>query len=174
MKTTCVFLIINHSITVRNPPPLFCQSYEKIDFEICEFWSIRGPLECSPLVSLSSTFYHWGDRGLYETWGNLLSHSAKWQQVAFDPRHLDCRQALNHYTTRGKKKKASFIASPELPWGESKINIFQLLITKSHHFLSYWCILISIKINQQPQHCPLLNLNHNTNSCTYIMHASGI
>ena len=77
-------------------------------------------------------------------------------------------------TLQGKKKKASFIASPELPWGESKINIFQLLITKSHHFLSYWCILISIKINQQPQHCPLLNLNHNTNSCTYIMHASGI
>ena len=36
-------------------------------------------------------------------WGNLLSHSAKWQQVAFDPRHLDYSQALNHYTTEEKK-----------------------------------------------------------------------
>lgn len=40
-----------------------------------------------------------------------------------------------HYRGKKKKKKASFAASPELPWGKSKINIFQLLITKSRPLL---------------------------------------
>lgn len=46
---------------------------------------------------------------------------APWLQKGSEPLHY-----------RGKKKRASFAASPELPWGKPKINIFQLLITKSH------------------------------------------
>lgn len=68
--------------------------------------------------------------------------------------------------------EASALLSSQLPWGEPKKDIFSYRSQKATSLLYYWCILIAAKINQQPQHYPLWNFHHNTNTYMNPMYAN--
>lgn len=88
---------------------------------------------------------------------------APWLQKGSEPLHY-----------RGKKKKKRLVLQRPLSCLGVSPRLTFFSYWSQRVVLSYWCILISTRINQQPQHCPPLNFNHKTNTCTHTMCASDI